>query len=103
MCNKVVGTYSSPIQFVPKWFKSQEMYDNAFDTCPFVFDSVSGGYKIQEIYDKVVSKEPFMLKYCPDRYETQKMCNKAVTYLLALKFVPDWFLKTKITWECCIF
>ena len=36
--------------------------------------------------DKVVSKEPFML-----------MCDEAVdSYLLALKFVPDWLVLSKM-------
>ena len=38
-----------------------------------------------------------MLKYCPHRYKPQKMCDKAVDfYLLALKFVPDWFIADKM-------
>ena len=43
--------------------------------------------------DKVVSEDPFMLKYCSDRYKSQEICDKAVdSCLLALKFVPDWFV-----------
>ena len=50
----------------------------------------------QELCDKVCEK-PFKLKYCPDRYKNQKMCDNAVnTYLLALKFVPDWFATSKM-------
>ena len=38
-----------------------------------------------------------MLEYCHDRYKTQEMCNKAVdNFLPALKFVPDWFVTSKI-------
>ena len=38
-----------------------------------------------------------MLKYCLDRYKTQEMCDKAVdNFLSALKFVPDWFVKSKM-------
>ena len=34
-----------------------------------------------------------MLKYCPNKQNTQKICDKAVeSYLLSLKFVPDWFV-----------
>ena len=40
MCNKAVGTYPSPIQFVSECYKTQEMCDTAVDTCPCVFDSV---------------------------------------------------------------
>ena len=48
------------------------MCDKAFDTCPFVFDSV------------------------PHCYKTQEMCDKAVdAFLPKLKFVPDWFVTNK--------
>ena len=30
----------SAIQFVPEYYKTQEMCVKAVDTCPFVFDSV---------------------------------------------------------------
>ena len=47
--------------------------------------------------DKVVSEKPFKLKYCPDRYKNKKICDNAVdTYLLAFKFVPDWFATSKM-------
>ena len=38
-----------------------------------------------------------MLKHCHDKYKTQEMCSKAGdSCLLALKFVPDWFVKRKM-------
>ena len=38
-----------------------------------------------------------MLKFCPDKYKTQEMCDEAVdSCLLALKFVPDWFVMNKV-------
>ena len=50
--------------------------------------------------DKIVSDDPFQLKYCHETYKTQKMCNKAVYDFLpalkALKFVPDWFVTSKM-------
>ena len=47
--------------------------------------------------DKDVSEKPFILKHCPDKFETQDMCDKAVySCLLALQFVPDWFVTSKI-------
>ena len=49
------------------------------------------------MHDKIVSDDPFKLKYCHDRYKTQEMCNKAVQdFLPALKFVPDWFVTSKM-------
>ena len=38
-----------------------------------------------------------MLKHCHNKYKTQEICDKAVnSYLLALKFIPDWFAKIKM-------
>ena len=35
--------------------------------------------------------------YCPDKYKTQKMCDEAVDdCLAALKFIPDWFVTSKM-------
>ena len=35
--------------------------------------------------------------YCPDKYKTQKKCDEAVDdYLAALKFIPDWFVISKM-------
>ena len=66
ICNKVVDTYLSAVQFV------------------------SSRYKTQEMCDKAVFKEAFMLKYCFDRYDTQEMGDDPVDACLpALKFVPN--------------
>ena len=46
---------------------------------------------------QVVSKEPFKLKHCHNKHKTPEICDKAVdSYQLALKFVPDWFVESKI-------
>ena len=38
-----------------------------------------------------------MLKYCLDRIKTQEMYDKAIdSFLPTLKFVPDWFVTSKI-------
>ena len=38
-----------------------------------------------------------MLKYCPNRYKSQTMCNEVVDDCLgALKFIPDWFVTSKV-------
>ena len=80
------------------------MCDKAVDTCSFVFDSVCDQYMIQELCDK--SEDPFTLKYCHDKYKTQEMYDKAVdSCLLALKFVPDCFIKSKMIEkiDCAVF
>ena len=50
----------------------------------------------QEICDKAVL-QPFMQKFSPNIYRTQEMCDKADdSYLLTVKFVPDWFVMSKM-------
>ena len=47
--------------------------------------------------EKAVSKKHFTLKHCLDKYKTQDMCHKVVdACLIALKFVPDWYVTNKI-------
>ena len=38
----------------------------AFNTCPFVFNSVTDRYKTQEMCDKAVDDNPSTIKYVPD-------------------------------------
>ena len=47
--------------------------------------------------DNIASDDPFKLKHCRDKYKTSEMCIKAVDDILpALKFVPDWFVTSKV-------
>ena len=63
----------------------------------FVTDSIPDQYKTQEICDKVVSVDPFMRVHCPDKYKTQIICDRAVdNCLVALKFILDWFVTSKM-------
>ena len=72
------------------------MCNKDVDSCPSVLNYVLDHCLIQEISDKVVSKEPF-ISCCLDRYKKPKTCDKAVnSYLLAWKFVLDWFVFNKI-------
>ena len=44
-----------------------------------------------------ISVDPFSITYVPDQYKTQQMCDKAVDDCpAALKFVPDWFVISKM-------
>ena len=61
MCDKAVDTYRSTIEYVPDWFRTQEMCSKAVDKCPFAFDSVPDQYKTQEMCDKIVSDDSFKL------------------------------------------
>ena len=63
----------------------------------FVFNSIPDHYKTQDIYEIVVSRYPFLIVYYPDKCKTQKMCDEAVDHCLAaLKFIPDWFVTSKM-------
>ena len=45
----------------------------------------------------IVSEDLFMLIYCPENYKIQAMCEEVVDdYLVALKFVPHWFVTSKM-------
>ena len=45
----------------------------------------------------VVSEDLFMMAYCPNKHKTQRMCNEAFDdCLAALKFIPDWFITSKM-------
>ena len=47
--------------------------------------------------DSVVSEDPFMPVYWPNKYKTQKMCDEASDgCLVALTFIPDWFVTSKM-------
>ena len=49
------------------------------------------------MYDSVVYKDPFILMYCPNKHKSQRLCDEAVdNSLAALKFIPDWFLTSKM-------
>ena len=93
MCNKSVNTSPSAIEFVPECYKTQKMCIKAvlLFLIPFMIDA-----RLKK-FDKVVSNDPFMLKYCLDRYKSQELCDKAANdFLSALKFLPDWFVTSKM-------
>ena len=47
--------------------------------------------------DKIFSDDPFSIKYVPDQYKTQQISDQAVHDCLApSKFVPDWFVTSKM-------
>ena len=49
MCNKVVDTSASAIQFSPECYKTHKMCYKAVDTCALTFGSVLDYYRTQEI------------------------------------------------------
>ena len=64
MYNKAFNYYHSTMQFAHEYYKIQEMCDKAVSTCFFVFNSVPDRCKTQNVCDRAVSENPFMLKYC---------------------------------------
>ena len=63
----------------------------------FLFHYISDQYKTQEIYNLAVSSYPFVIVCCPDKYITQKMCDEAIDHFLAaLKLIADWFVTSKM-------
>ena len=94
---KALDTHPSTIQFVPEYYKTQEICVKAVNRCFFAFGSIPDQYKSQEICDIFVSLYPFLIVYCPDKYITQKMCDEALDdSLTALKLIFDWFVTSKM-------
>ena len=92
MCDKVVDDNPDASEFVPDWYKTQEMCDKVADDFYIALE-----YKSKEMCDKTISGNPFSLRYVPDQYKTQQMCDKAVAdCLTSFKFVPDWFVTSKM-------
>ena len=47
--------------------------------------------------NSIICADPFSIRYVPDQYKTHQMRDKAVdSCLAALKFVPDWFVGSKM-------
>ena len=121
MCDKVVDNYPHALKFVPGNYKTQKMCDKAVNTHPSTIQIVTECYKTQNIRYKVANtyflhlilflisiklkkcvnkfflKILFLILFSPDKYETQRKCDEAVDdCLAALKFIPDWFVTSKM-------
>ena len=97
MRHKAVNTYPSLNEYIPDCYKTQEMCDEVVNRCFFEFDSIPDRYKTQEMCDRVGSVDPFFDSNCPDIYKTQRMYDEVVdNYLATLKFIPDWFVTSKM-------
>ena len=70
------------------------MCDKAFNKCFIVFNDILDQYKTQKMCHSFISEDPFAIN---STNKTQQMCHKAVDdCLVALKFVPDWFVTSKM-------
>lgn len=88
MCIKAADTS-------PECYEAQKMFHKIVYICPFLFNYASDQHRSQKRCDEVISEYPFLLKYCP--VKTWEMLNKTVDVcLLALKFVHDWFVTSKM-------
>ena len=97
MCDKVINTNSSTIQFAPVCYKTQEMCCKAFNKCFLAFFLYSRSMQNSRNVWQVISEDLFSINYVPDEYKTQQMCDEAVDDCwAALKFVPDWFFASKM-------
>ena len=86
MCEKVVNTHSSKIQFVPECYKTGKICDKAFNKSFLAFFLFLIDIKLKKC----------VTEYVPDQYKIQEISDKAVRgCLAALKFVPDWFVTSK--------
>ena len=84
MCDKIVNTHSSTIEFVPECFKTQKMCDKAFNKCFLVFFIFLIDIKNQEMCDRTISDDLFSIKYVLDQYKTQQIFDKAADDYLAV-------------------
>ena len=66
----------------------------------FEFICIPDWYETQEKCESVVFEDPFMIVYCFNKYKTHEMCDEAVANCLkAFKFIPDWFVTSKLLKE----
>ena len=72
------------------------MCDKAFETCPFIFHSISDWFKTQKnVWQRFF--QIFFYAKILSSFKTQEMCDKAVdNFLPTLKFVPYWFVSNEI-------
>ena len=97
MCDKVVNTHFSTIQFVPECYKTQEICHKAFSKGFHSFFYIPERYKTQEMCDRIIPEDSFSIRYVPNQYKTQQMCDEAIDdCLAALKFVPERFVTSKM-------
>ena len=70
------------IQYVPDWYKTQEMSYKATLENYGRLESVPDQYMTHVMRDKAVDNYDHALYFIPDWYKTQKICNKTVNTFL---------------------
>ena len=61
MGDKAVYTYPSTIKFARECFMTQEMCNKAVDSYLFPLDSIPDWYKTWEMFDRAVSDDAFLI------------------------------------------
>ena len=90
MCDKAFDNYAHVLKFALKFS------DKAVNGCFLYLILFPISLKLKKCL-RVKYEDPFLILYCPYIYKTQKTCNEAVDNCLeALKFIPDWFVASKI-------
>ena len=46
--------------------------------------------------NSIIPEDPFSIRYVPDQHKNQQMCDKVDDCLAPSKFVPDWFVTSKM-------
>ena len=83
------------MQFVPDYFKTQEMCKKVVEEYPQQLEFVPDQYTL-EMCDDAVRMKTWLLKSIPDQFKTLEMCDKTVRYhYFSLQYVPDWFARLK--------
>ena len=68
------------------------MCERTVDVSPWLLEFVPDYYKTQEMREKAVTVTlGWTLRYVPDKYKMQEMCGEAIMeYPYSLQYVPDW-------------
>ena len=57
-------------------FVTQEMCNEAVQSCPWMFEYVPDQFVMQEMCNEAVQRVPWMLKLVPDQFVSQEMWNR---------------------------
>ena len=65
------------LELIPDQYKTQEMYSEVVEECPWMLELVPDQCKTQKMCNEAVEKSPWMLEHLSDPFVTQKMCIEA--------------------------
>ena len=91
VCNNLYA-----LRYIPDWFKTGEMCNEAVEACPLQLKYVPDHFKKQGMRNKAVSRDVCKLYYIHDHFKTQEMCDKAVRREPYISLLP----KKCVTRQC---